>query len=172
MVMVGRRARRVIAVPVMGMAVAVAATVTANASETAAKQSSFDYQIRVHYEGPKGFLTLHNRKGREVVRYPVALPRTMPKYLPARGRIAGTLRKPVWYPTKNICRETPNTSRTPMVLATAPSCADSPPTQKPGSCPQDVSSQAMRVAVVVLPWVPDTATPPWGGSNRGSTWPR
>jgi len=106
MVMAGRLARLVIALPVMGMAAAIAATVTANASETAAKQSSFDYQIRVHYEGPKGFLTLHNHKGREVVRYPVALPRTMPTYLPARGRIAGTLRKPVWYPTKNICRAT------------------------------------------------------------------
>lgn len=71
-----------------------------------ADSPAFDFQIRVHYEGPRGFLTLHNRTGKQIARYPVALPRTMPDYLPARGRIAGTIRRPVWYPTKRICRET------------------------------------------------------------------
>ena len=106
MITAGRLAGLAIALPVLGFAAVAAATVAASASDTAAKQGAFDYQIRVHYEGPKGFLTLHDRTGREVVRYPVALPYYMPKYLPAVGRIAGTIRKPVWYPTKTICRAT------------------------------------------------------------------
>jgi len=88
---------------VLAAAVCVGCT---HATPTRDQPHGYDYQIRVHYEGPRGFLTLHNHKGREVVRYPVALPHYMPKYLPAVGRVAATIHKPVWYPTKNICRRT------------------------------------------------------------------
>lgn len=101
--MISRRRAGVMAAVTMGAALLVGAT---GMPATADQERPWDYQIRVHYEGPKGFLTVHNRKGREVARYPVALPRYMPSYLPARGRIAGTIHKPTWYPTKNICRAT------------------------------------------------------------------
>jgi len=67
---------------------------------------SWDYTIRVHYEGPEGFLTLHDSDGQQVARYPVALPYYMPSYLPAVGRVVRTLYRPTWVPTANICRRT------------------------------------------------------------------